>query len=142
MKIIKKNRRVRYDYTILQTYVSGIILVGAEVKEVKSGHIDISESYVRFRGEEPYLWNSLISQPKYAELIPDRTRKLLLRKREIADIQKFLQQKGYTCVPTAIGIEHGLVKIEIAIVRGKKKYDKREAIKKRETDRILRRMEK
>ncbi len=140
MKIVKKNKRAQFDYLLIKRYIAGIVLQGAEVKQIKAGHIDLAESYVRLQEKGLYLWNAIIPQVTYAEIIPDREKKLLLKKKEIQEISRSIEQKGITIIPVVIGLEHGLIKVEIAVARGKKRFDKRETIKKRETDRMLRRM--
>jgi SsrA-binding protein len=140
MKIIKRNKRAAFDYFLIQQFSAGIILTGPEVKAVKAGNIELAESFVRFEGEEVFLWNANISKTIYGEITPTRERKLLLHKKEIDELKRALKQKGLTVIPVAIGLERGLIKVEIAVGRGKKNYDKRETIKKRENDVIMRKV--
>ena len=139
MKIIKKNKRAQFDYFLLKRFIAGIVLTGAEVKSIKSGGININESYVRIHSGQLFLWNALISKSVYGEIEPDREKKLLIHKKELVEIQKDLEQKGLTVIPIALGLDHGLIKIEIAVAKGKKRYDKRETVKEREAQRIIRR---
>jgi len=140
MKIIRENRRVRFDYTVLDTYTAGIILKGPEVKEIKAGKIDISRSYCRMKPDGLYLWNALISSSVYGDIDDDREKKLLLHKKELTLLTRGLEQKGQTAVPLSVGLERGLIKIRLALVKGKRLYDKRQTEKKRDTDRMLRQL--
>ncbi len=142
MKILAQNRRARFDYDILETFEAGIVLSGQEVKSVKQGHISLKSAYITTKEGEAYLINAHISPykmagelPKYS---PKRTRKLLLHKKEINSLIGKKSQ-GLTIIPLRVYTKHGRVKVEIALGRGKKKYDKREAIKKREAERKIRR---
>ena len=136
MKIIATNKRARFDYEITEKIVAGIVLAGHEVKSVKSGSVGLKGSFVSFHGNEAYLTNAHITQYKQASNLkcyePTASRKLLMHRRELDRLLGALKSEGKTAVPTAIGIERGLVKIEIGIGRGKKRHDKRETIKKRD----------
>jgi len=136
MKIVATNKRARYDYDITETIIAGIVLSGHEVKSVKSGAISLKGSFISFLGDEAYLTNTHISLYKQAtgvkEYEPTRSRKLLLHRKELDRLHGDLQSEGKTAVPTAVGIERGLIKVEIGIGRGKKRFDKREVIKKRD----------
>ncbi len=139
MKIIARNRRARYDYTISNTLIGGLVLLGAEAKSAKLGHLSLKGSYANFMGGELYLINAHISPYKYAgetAFEPTRKRKILIHKEEIAEIIGKKQQ-GLAIVPLAVGIDHSLVKIELGIGRGKKAFDKRMVIKKREANRDI-----
>ena len=142
MKILAQNRRARFDYDILETFEAGIILSGQEVKSVKQGHISLKSAYITTKEGEAYLINAHISPYKMAgelpEYNPKRTRKLLLHKKEINSLIGKKSQ-GLTIIPLRVYTKHGRVKLEIALARGKKKYDKREATKKREAERKIRR---
>lgn len=142
-KYIAQNKKARFDYEILDTFEAGIALTGPEVKSVKLGQISIKESFVTFQGVIPYLTNTHISPYKHAsdnESAPTRPRKLLLKKSEIVSLLGKSKTQGLTIVPTKVYLKRGLVKIEIALGRGKKKYDKREAIKKKDQKRELERL--
>lgn len=136
MKIVAKNKRASYDYDIAERLVAGIVLAGHEVKSVKAGHISLKGSFITIHDGEAYLAGAHITQYKHAANIksydPVQSRKMLLHRREIDRIVGAIQSQGMTVVPIVVGIERGLVKVEIGIGRGKKRYDKRETIKKRD----------
>jgi len=137
-KLIAKNKRAIFDYEILETYEAGIVLTGPEVKSVKAGHISIKESFATLSGEEVFLTNAHISPYKQAANIeqdPTRSRKLLLKRSEISSLIGKTKNQGLTLIPIKIYLKRGLVKVEIGLGRGRKKYDKRELIKKRDIQR-------
>ncbi|KKP69539.1 SsrA-binding protein [candidate division CPR3 bacterium GWF2_35_18] len=131
-QIFKVNKRASFDYAILETFTAGIALLGWEVKSVKKGNVSLKEGFVRIRNGEAILLNVHISsyQKPMAEEETTRTRKLLLQKREIDYLQKKLQA-GLTIVPLKIFAKKGLIKLEIGLAQGRKKYDKREVLKKK-----------
>ncbi|MDD8020234.1 MAG: SsrA-binding protein SmpB [Acidobacteriota bacterium] len=142
MKILATNKNAYHDYEIIETLEAGLALTGSEVKSVREGRISLKESYADFSRGELYLFDSNIS-PYYAASIfnhePRRPRKLLLHKRELKRLAGKVQEKGLTLVPTKLYLnDRGLVKIELALARGKKTYEKREAIKKRDVEREIR----
>lgn len=141
MKIIAKNKRARFDFAIEETLIAGLVLEGSEVKSVKSGQMSLKGTYVQIKDGEAFLVGAHISPYKFAREAPDETRdrKLLLHKKEIHYLIG-KKQDGFNIVPLAVGLERGLVKVEIGVGRGRKKYDKREAIKKREHTREARRV--
>ncbi len=150
MKILALNKRAEFDYEILETFEAGLVLKGFEVKSVKLGHISLNGSYVVVKNNEAYLLNATISpfQPKNTpkDYEPIRTRKLLLHKKEIECLIGKSGQKGLTLVPIKVYIKRdktpqgrGKLKLEFGIGRGKRKIDKREKIKKRETEREIER---
>ncbi len=136
MKVIATNRRARHDYELKEKFEAGLVLSGAEVKSVKAGHIDMKGSYISIRNEEAYLVKAHISPYKQAMNLdsydPEAERKLLLHKAELKKLIEDSQSQHLTIVPTAIGLTRGRIKLEIALARGKKLYDKRES-KKRES---------
>ncbi len=142
MKIIAKNKKAGYKYQILEKYRAGIVLTGQEVKSVKMGRISLQGSFVVIKGGEVFLIGAKIPpyQPKNAPIDydPQQNRKLLLKKEEIKKIIGKAGQKGLTMVPTMVYTDQGKIKIEFAVVKGKKKFDKREKIKKREIERRIR----
>jgi len=142
MSVLAVNKRVNFDYEILETFTAGIVLLGHEVKAVKNGQISLASGYVTFKKSEMYLANVLISKYKYAgplpEYNPTRLRKILLKKKEINRLVSKTNEAGLTLAPLKIYTKHSFIKLEFALVRGKKKYDKREAIKKREIERNIR----
>ena len=142
-KIYSTNKKARFDYEILETYDAGIKLFGHEVKSIKRGSVNLRGSFVIIRGGEAYITNTIIPAYQAGNLTPnhepERPLKLLLKKKEILGLQERLHNKGLTTVPLKLYNSRGLVKVEIGLVRGKKKYDKRDVIKKREADRKIRR---
>src|SRR5258708_5062062 len=138
-----ENRKARFDYEILEKYESGIELLGSEVKSVRGGLMSLEGAFVIIRGGEAYIINSNVPayQPQNApkDYDPLRNRKLLLTKKEMAQLSKNDKNKSLTIVPLSVYNKGHKVKVEIALVKGKKKYDKRETMKKRDTDRELRR---
>ena len=136
MKIVAKNKRARFDYEIKDTLVAGLVLAGHEVKSVKSGHLSLKGSFVSFIGDEAYLSNAHITLYRAASNIkdydPTRSRKLLLHRKQLDNLLGGVKAQGMTALPLAVGIERGLVKVEVGIGRGKKHFDKRQVIKKRD----------
>lgn len=141
-----ENRKARFDYEILEKYEVGIELLGVEVKSVRSGKISIEGSFILVRGGEIFLINCNIQPYQQNNIIKDydplRNRKLLLTKKEIKELSEVEKNKSLTIVPISVYNKNRKIKLEIAVVKGKKKYDKRENIKKRETDREIRREHK
>lgn len=132
------NRRAFYDYELLDRIEAGINLYGSEVKAVKMGHADLSGSFVRIIGSEAYLVNAKIFPYQYAR--PEgyderRTRKLLLHKKEILVLKSKTDGANLALVPVSLYLKHGIIKLEVAIGKGKKAYQKREKIKQRDLDR-------
>lgn len=141
-KVIAANKQARFEYSILESLEVGIALKGSEVKSLRDGKASLTDSFVRIDKGEAFVYNFHI--PPYAHagramLDPIRARKLLLHKNEIARLTGQVQQKGLTIVPLKAYFKRGFAKLEIALAKGKKRYDKREAIKKRETEREVRR---
>lgn len=142
MKVIATNKRARFDYEILETYEAGIVLTGPEVKSVKAGQVSIKEAFATVKGEEVFLTNAHISPYKQAANIeqdPTRSRKLLLKKSEISSLIGKSKTQGLTLIPTKIYLKRGFVKVEIGLGRGKKLHDKRETIKRKDTQRDIQR---
>ncbi|GAP41429.1 SsrA-binding protein SmpB [Flexilinea flocculi] len=144
-KILAANRKARFEYFILETYEAGIALQGTEIKSVRSGKISISESYVEIRdGKEAWLLNAHISPYDPASRYnhnPVRPRRLLLNKKEIRDLWNDVRLKGVTIIPTKVYLSHGLAKVEIGVAKGKKLYDKRQEIAKKDAQRDRERRE-
>lgn len=141
-KQITYNRKARHEYFIEETFDAGIALVGTEVKSIRAGKVNIQESYAKVENGEVWLIGMHIAPYEQGgrwNLDPDRPRKLLLHKHEIVHLKAKTEQKGLTLVPISIFFERGHAKIELGIGRGKKLYDKREAIAKRDSDREERR---
>jgi len=138
LKIISHNRKASFDYFFKEFYEAGISLYGSEVKSLRNGKINISDSYAYDHNGELFLVNSHIpsyKQSSYNDHNPTRNRKLLLNKREINKLVGRINREGFTLIPTKIYFKKGKAKIEIAVAKGKKKYDKREVKKKRDWNR-------
>jgi len=134
------NRRAIFDYQILEKFEVGIILNGAEVKSVKNGHLKLEEAFIRLKDHEAWLFNAHIHPYSFASdknEDPHRPRKLLLHKKELLKLKEQTTQKGLTLVPLSCYTRHNKIKLEIAIAKGKKKYEKREALKKKDWKREL-----
>lgn len=132
------NRRAYHDYTIVQTIEAGITLSGAEVKSVKGGRLDLTGSFVRIIGSQVYLVNAQIPLYPYSRpegYDPKRTRKLLLHKKEIISLKGKIAQSKLTLVPLSCYTNHGFVKLEIGVAKGKKDYEKREKMKRKDIER-------
>ncbi len=142
-KIIADNRQARYQYHILETYEAGIELKGTEVKSIRAGKCNVRDSYALIRNDEAWLLNLNISPyqaaSEYFNHEPRRTRRLLLHKQEIRKLIGKVEQQGLTLVPLKLYFKQGRVKVEIALAKGKKLYDKREDIKKRDDKRAIQR---
>jgi len=143
MKSIAENRRSSYDYELLETYEAGLVLFGFEVKAIKTGHVNLTGSFVTTKNKELFLTNALIPpyQPANTPMDYDqmRARKLLLKKSEISSLIGKLKAKGLTLVPIRLYTKKNKIKLEFAVAKGKRKIDKRETIKKREIERDIRR---
>ncbi|MBT3817328.1 MAG: SsrA-binding protein SmpB [Candidatus Magasanikbacteria bacterium] len=144
MPTLGKNKKARFDYEILDTLEAGLVLTGQEVKSLRTGNIRMAGSYVTFHKNTPQLTNLHIPKYKYASNIadydPERSRAILLKKKEIAYLRGKSQEKGLTIIPLSVYTKGRKIKMEIGIARGKKQFDKRQTIKKREQDREDRRM--
>ncbi len=140
-KLVANNKKARHDYFIEQTYEAGIVLTGTEIKSVRQGKVSIKESYAKIENGEVFIYGMNISpyeQGNRFNVDSLRTRKLLLHKREIQKLIGYTTMKGLTIVPLKMYInEDGRAKIELAVARGKKNYDKRESIAKRDAARDI-----
>ena len=142
IKIITENKKAWFDYEIIEKFEAGIVLQGSEVKSLRNAQVNLKDSYVAFRGHEAFLQSahiSVYSASSYNNHEPERIRKLLLHEHELEKIFKAVTEKGLTCVPLKMYFKKGRAKVEIGIARGKKKGDKRQAIKSRESDREIQR---
>ena len=140
--VVTVNRKARFDYSILETLEAGLVLTGSEVKSLRKGNCQLKNSYVVFKKSEPYLQKAHISPYGPAASNnhePERRRKLLLHSYELKKLIGQLNQKGFSCVPLKVYFKRGNAKLELALVKGKKRGDKREAIKRKEMDRSARR---
>jgi len=138
MEII--NRKARYDYEIEETYEAGIVLTGTEIKSIRNGKVNIKDSYAIIRNNEIYLLNthiSLYDEGNRFNHEEERTRKLLLHKKEILKLKNKLELEGYTLIPLKIYFVKSKAKVLIGVAKGKKNYDKRETIKKRDIEREM-----
>ena len=138
LKIICLNRKASFNYFFEDLYEAGLILKGSEIKSVRNGKVNIAEAYAIEREGELYLINSHISLYKQANLLnhnPIQERKLLLNKKEINKLIGKIQREGFTLIPTKMYFKKGKAKIEIAVAKGKKQYDKRQAIKRKDWNR-------
>jgi SsrA-binding protein len=144
MNILTENKRVRFDYEILETYEAGIELKGFEVKSIKNGRINLAGSYVVLKNNQAWLINANIPpyQPKNtpSDYDPKRTRRLLLKKEEIKNLIGKAQEKGLTLMPLKVYNKNRKIKIEIGLAKSRKKVDKRELIKKRDIEAEIRRV--
>ena len=135
LKIISINRKAKFNYFLEEFYEAGIVLKGSEIKSLRDGKVNISESYAFDNNGEIYLINShipLYKESSYNNHNPKRNRKLLLNKREIDKLLGRIHREGFTLIPTKMYFKKGKAKVEIAVAKGKKQYDKRQAIKKRD----------
>lgn len=144
--LITDNRKVRHDYQIEQTFEAGIVLAGWEVKSLRAGKAQLAESHVIIKGGEAFLLNAHIAPlntvSTHITAIPDRTRKLLLNKRELDKLIGSVERKGFTIVPLNLHWKNNNVKIDIALAKGKKQHDKREAEKTRDWERQKQKLRK
>jgi SsrA-binding protein len=131
------NRKARYDYEILERYEAGIVLTGNEIKSIRKGSCNLKDSYVLVKNGEVFVLNMHISNydKGVSNLDETRTRKLLLNRREINKLQGIVEIKGYTIIPVKLYLKNNIAKLEIAVAKGKHTYDKKEAIKRRDTER-------
>ncbi len=138
-----ENRKARHEYFIEETVQAGIVLVGSEIKSVRSGRVNLTEGYIRVENGEAWLLNTHISPWQQAGTYfnhePTRPRKLLLHVEEIAKLKSKVAQKGLTLVPLKIYFSRGRAKLEVAVAKGKKLYDKRDAIGERDANRDMER---
>ncbi len=142
IKVVASNRKAYHDYHIEETHEAGLALTGTEIKSVRVGSVNLKDAYAVIKGGEAWLLNVHISpyEPASRENVdPDRTRKLLLHRYEINRLMGRVQEKGLTIVPLRMYLKKNRAKVELALVRGKRQYDKREAIAKRENEREIQR---
>lgn len=142
MKIVAQNRKAFHDYSIEETTEAGMVLTGTEVKSLRDGKANLKDSYVIIKDSEVYLLNCHISPYSHGNIMnhdPLRTRKLLLHKKEIIKLQGKTAQKGYSLIPLKIYFKEGRAKVEVGLAKGKRQFEKRETIKKKEADREIER---
>lgn len=141
-KQVAANRKALHDYTIEDAYEAGIVLTGTEIKSVRAGRVNLRDGYVQIKDGEAWLLNVHISPYDFGNREnhePKRERKLLLHHREIRRLQSKVNERGWTIVPLRVYLKEGRAKVEIALARGKRLYDKRDAVAERDMDRDLRR---
>ncbi|TET94772.1 MAG: SsrA-binding protein SmpB [Desulfobacteraceae bacterium] len=144
-KIVCQNRKARHDYFIDEIYEAGIVLIGPEVKSLREGSASLKDTYARVKNGELFLHNMHITPYPFAHnlnLNPIRTRKLLMQKREIKRLIGKTEEKGYSLIPLSIYLLRGIIKVELALAKGKRKYDKRYVLKEREMKRELDQLKK
>ncbi|MEJ2707874.1 MAG: SsrA-binding protein SmpB [Anaerolineales bacterium] len=142
VKVVARNRKARHEYHILETYEAGLVLRGSEIKSIRAGQISLAEAYVRVDGTEAWLVDAHIApydQASHYNHDPLRPRKLLLHRSEILDLWDEVRLKGVTIIPLQVYLKDGLAKVEIAVARGKKLYDKRKEIARRDAEREVQR---
>jgi len=146
IKVISRNRKAHHDYHLERTFSAGIVLQGSEIKSIRSNNINLRDGFVQERDRELWLIGVHISPYEQGALFghadPMRPRKLLLHKKEIAQLISQSRERGYTIIPTMLFLERGRAMVEIALDKGKKEYDKRDSIAKRDADREIRRVMK
>ena len=142
MKIVSQNRKAYHDYTIEETIEAGIQLLGTEVKSLRQGKANLKDSYVIIKDSEVFLLNCHISPYSHGNIMnhdPLRTRKLLLKRKEIERLRGKTLQKGYTLIPLKLYFKGSFAKVEVGFAKGKRKYEKRDAIREREAKRTIER---
>ena len=143
IKIVSTNRKARHNYHLSTTYDAGLVLMGSEIKSIRANRVNLGDSFIQEREGELWLVGAHIALYPQASVWghsdPMRPRKLLLHKREIARILSTMRERGQTVVPTKLYLQNGRAKVEIALAKGKKLYDKRESIAKRDSERQIRR---
>ena len=138
IKVVSTNKKARFEFFILETYESGLVLKGTEIKSVRNGQISLQEAYVRTNGEEIWLVGAHVAPYEHASAYqhdPKRDRKLLMHKKEIRKLFDEVRIKGMTLVPIRVYLKGGKAKLEIGLAKGKKQYDKRDSIKERDVER-------
>lgn len=136
IKNIAKNPVAKHNYTILDTIEAGIVLTGTEIKSIRNGKVNLKDSYAGIQNGEAYIYSMHISPYEQGNIFnkdPLRNRKLLLNKKEIYKLEGLIKQKGYTLVPISLYFKNSVVKVELGIGKGKKLYDKREDLKKKDS---------
>jgi SsrA-binding protein len=140
IKVVATNRKAKHEYFVLETFEAGLSLHGSEIKSIRAGHISLAQAYVAIDGREAWLVNAHIAaydQASHYNHDPLRQRKLLLHRSEIRKMWESVRQKGVTIIPLRVYLKDGLAKVEIALAKGKKLYDKRADIAKRDVEREL-----
>ena len=142
MKIVSNNKKAYHDYFILDTYEAGIELQGTEIKSIRKGSVNLKDSFIRIKNDEAFIENMHIAPYEQGNRFnhePLRTRKLLLHKKQIKKLQKEVKENGLTIVPTKLYFNTSKLKVEVALARGKKLYDKRQDLKEKDSKRDIER---
>ena len=142
VKIVATNRKAKFEYFLLESFEAGLELKGSEIKSIRAGQISLAEAYIRVDGRQAWLVNAHIAPYEAANRYnhePKRERRLLLHKKEIRKLWDMVRIKGLTIVPVKVYLNQGLAKVEIAAAKGKKQYDKRQVMQKRDLEREMRR---
>ena len=142
VKVVATNRKAAHEYFLGERYEAGLALTGSEIKSVRAGQISLAEAYIQINGMEAWLMDSHIAPYEHSGIFnhePRRPRKLLLHRNEIKSLWDDVRKKGITVIPTRVYLKKGLAKVEIAVAKGKKLYDKRQAIAKRDAERDIER---
>lgn len=137
-RVLTRNRKAKHDFHIEEVYEAGIELTGTEVKSAKNGRVNLKDGFAKVENDEIFLYNVHISPYEEGNRYnhePTRTRRLLMHKREIKKLIGYTQTKGYTLVPLSMYVIRGIIKVELALAKGKQKHDKREAIKRKTMER-------
>jgi len=140
MKIISQNKKARHDYFIEETYEAGIKLMGSEIKSIRQGKVNLSDSYVTFKDGEAFILNMHISKYDYSNRFnhdETRTRKILLHKNEILKLFGKTREQGYAVIPLKVYLKDGLAKVEVGLAKGKKDYDKRQTLKEKDAQKRM-----
>jgi SsrA-binding protein len=141
-KVVATNRKASHEYFLLERYEAGLVLQGSEIKSIRAGQISLAEAFVRVDGQEAWLMDAHIAPYEQASRFnhePRRPRKLLLHHKEIRKLWDTVRQKGVTIIPLRVYLKNGRAKLEIAVAKGKKLYDKRETMAKRDAEREIER---
>ncbi len=142
IKVVAKNRKAHFEYFLLERFEAGISLAGSEIKSIRAGQVSLAEAYVEVTEHDAWLVNSHIAPYEAASRFnhdPKRPRRLLLHRREIRELFDSVRQKGVTIIPVELYLKDGRAKVEIALAKGKKLFDKREVMAKRDAEREMRR---
>lgn len=143
--VVAQNKKARHDYDILETYEAGLVLTGTEIKSVRAARITLKDGFAQIKNGEAWLNNVHITPYEQGNIWnqdPDQTRKLLLKKKEIAKLENELKGSGMTLVPLKVYLKNGFAKVLLGLAKGKHDYDKRESIKRREQERNIKRIMK
>jgi len=142
IKVVATNRKAKFEYFLLERYEAGMVLKGSEIKSIRAGQISLAEAYIRVEDHEAWLVDAHIAPYEQASINnhePRRPRKLLLHKKEIRKLWNEVRQKGVTIIPLKVYLKEGRAKVEISVAKGKRLYDKRQSIARRDSQREIER---